>query len=127
MESKVQAPAIALMVGGVLAVLMDILFLLLRLLGTGVGTAFAGSGQERLVQLFAGGVGIAMSALGLFIHGFVVFGGLKMKNLQGYTMAMVGAALACLPCFPCCCINIPIGIWALITLMSADVKAAFAS
>ena len=52
--------------------------------------------------------------------------GLKMKDLQSYGLCVAGAVLALLPCNCCCCwVGLPIGGWALATLMNAEVKAAF--
>ena len=52
--------------------------------------------------------------------------GWKMKSLESYVLALVGAACAILPfCSPCCCLSLPVGIWALVVLLKADVKSSF--
>lgn len=56
---------------------------------------------------------------------FIIFGGMKMKQLQGYGMAIAGSILAILPCNCCCCIGAIPGIWALVVLLNSDVKLAF--
>lgn len=63
--------------------------------------------------------------LGLTLDILILVGGVRMNNLSGRTMATVGAICAILPINSCCCIGMPLGIWALIVLSNADVKAAF--
>ena len=67
----------------------------------------------------------ALGVLGLTLDTFVLIGGLRMNSLRGRTLAMVGAICAIIPANSCCCVGMPIGIWALIVLTNADVKAAF--
>lgn len=55
----------------------------------------------------------------------VVVGGFRMQSFSGRTLAIVGAVCAIIPINSCCCIGIPVGIWALIVLMNPDVKAVF--
>jgi hypothetical protein len=41
---------------------------------------------------------------------------------------MTGAIVAMLPCFlPCCCLGLPVGIWAVMVISKPDVHAAFRS
>jgi len=52
-------------------------------------------------------------------------GGLKMKKLENYGSVMTACILALLPCGNCCCIGLPLGIWALVVLNRPEVKDAF--
>jgi hypothetical protein len=57
-----------------------------------------------------------------------LLGGIRMRNLGGYGLAVTGSILALFPCItPGCCLIIgPIaGIWSLVVLSNAEVKAAF--
>jgi hypothetical protein len=57
-----------------------------------------------------------------------VFGGLRMRSLRGYGLAIFASILALLPCISptgCCLLGQIAGIWALVVLMNQDVKAAF--
>ena len=65
------------------------------------------------------------SALGLTLDVMILVGGLKMHGLRGRTLATVGAICAVIPVNSCCCIGIPLGIWALVVLFDPNVKAAF--
>ncbi|QRK08777.1 hypothetical protein JQX13_00915 [Archangium violaceum] len=62
----------------------------------------------------------------LALSGVTFFGGLKMKNLENFGLAMAASIIAILPCFgPCCCIGIPVGIWSLVVINKPEVKSAF--
>ncbi len=56
---------------------------------------------------------------------FILFGGLKMKNLESYGLSIAGSILAMIPCNCCCCIGLIPGIWSLIVLLNSDVRMAF--
>jgi hypothetical protein len=63
---------------------------------------------------------LALRALAMMI------GGIMMLQLKGYGLAVLGSVLALLPCLtPCCVLGMPFGIWALVVLNNAEVKAAF--
>jgi hypothetical protein len=66
-----------------------------------------------------------LAVIALVLGAANILGGLKMRNLQNYNMAMIGAVAAVLPCGCCCFAGIPVGIWALMVLMKPEVKAAF--
>ena len=62
----------------------------------------------------------------IVIPALMVAGGMKMRALQGYGLALTGAIVAWVPCTsPCCLLSIPIGIWAFVVLLDADVKRTF--
>ncbi len=125
--SQVAPPAIALMVLGGLGLLADLGGLLVHVLGASVGAFAPRLGDERIVRVFSGGVGIAFALFGIVLYGLMVLGALKMKALEGYALAMTAAIIAMLPCSCCCFVGVPIGIWALVVLLDANVKAAFRS
>lgn len=56
----------------------------------------------------------------------IAVGGAKMAFMESYSIARIGAVLACIPPIsPFVGWGIPIGIWALIVLRDPKVKAAF--
>lgn len=69
---------------------------------------------------------LTMIAGGLLVNLLVLFGSIKMKQLQNYPLAMTAALLAVIPCTsPCCVLSMPFGLWALVALTDPAVKAAF--
>jgi len=63
---------------------------------------------------------------GLLLDLVLLWGSIKMKQLQNYPLAMTTALLAIVPCTsPCCVLSIPFGIWALVVLTDPAVKNAF--
>jgi hypothetical protein len=126
---KVNGPAIALMVMAGIGIVLQLISLLMRMLGMGAGmmnVPGGGDGSEQLAAMMSGGLGIVAGILGILVGGFIIFAGMKMRALQSWPMAVAASVLAIIPCLsPCCCIGIPIGIWALIVLFDANVKASF--
>ncbi len=89
---------------------------------------FQGQNQQifQMMQAFSGVGGIVIELIKVALAIFIIFAALKMKKLENHGMAMVASILALIPCFsPCCCLGIPIGIWALIVLGKTEVKSFF--
>jgi hypothetical protein len=67
--------------------------------------------------------------LAVLLTGIIpIIAGIRMRGLRGYGLAIFGSILALFPCVSggCCLIIGPIaGIWALVALSNAEVKAAF--
>ena len=125
---RVKAPAIALIVVGAISAV--------GLVGNGALTLLtdaAAMQQQQAAMLDEYGLGFLVStgftfgttALGVVASIVIILGGLKMRALEGYGLAMTASILALVPCLSCCCITLPFGIWALIVLMDANVKQAF--
>lgn len=112
------APAIALLVVGILGIAMGILNIGVTLTGFGI----APQQQNDASQTMGRYVGAFIS----LIWGIVVtLGGFKMKSLQSRGSVMTGVIFAMLPCNPCCVLGLPLGIWALVALNKPEVKDAF--
>lgn len=65
-----------------------------------------------------------------FLLGCVwVWSGTRLRSLRGRGSALTGAALLLLPvpCSPCCCLLMPLGIYALVTLTRADSETVLAA
>jgi hypothetical protein len=124
--SKVKGPAIALIVITILGILAQLLSLVMNLAGMSQVPAGMPPEAERWVTMMSGGLGILATVLSLAIGGLIIFGATKMMNLQSYGLAMAASIVAMVPCLsPCCCLGIPVGIWAIVVLNNAEVKAAF--
>jgi hypothetical protein len=111
-----------------LDIVLCIVNVILRVAGVGlaaagpIGQAKGGGNTEMMANMVGGIVG---SAIGLIFAAVITMGGVKMKQLQGYGLAMTAAIFALLPCGNCCCIGLPLGIWALVVLNRQEVKDAF--
>jgi hypothetical protein len=70
-----------------------------------------------------GGGGIALIASLV-----TILGGVCMLSLKGYGFAVLASIVTAVPCVSpsaCCVLGIVIGIWSVVVLMNADVRAAF--
>jgi hypothetical protein len=112
-RQKVNAPAVMLMVTAGLGLVVA----LMGLVSSGGGSA---------ARPAPGGSGVIfLNLFQLAASGFIFFGALKMKNLESHGLAMAASIVAIIPCFTSCFFAIPAGIWSLVVLCKADVKAAF--
>lgn len=131
-SEKVTLPAIFMIVIAGLTIALNLLMAVLNIAGVGMRSlASGGGGQERIAQMFSGGIGLVLALLGIVVNAVIIFGAMKMKSLESYALAMTATILAIVPCFFCCCIpvplNMPFGIWSLVVLLDQNVKAAFRS
>lgn len=150
-RQRVQAPAIALIIVGILNLLMA----LVQVGGTILIVAApeqiqkmmeemkkdaAASPNPSLKEIFEaqdvrqiGGPAsviqnIMLSLVMVLIVVLNLLGGLCMHALKSYAFSIAGAisaAIPCLSCGGCCCFGEIIGIWALIVLLNEEVRAAF--
>lgn len=127
-----KVPAIFLIIIGALGILMAL---------WGIIQSATGMNEEALAQMMANpdippmvrqwvaasqSWGAVMNVIVLLTSAFVIYGGLQMMKLQNFGMAMGAAIVAMIPCFgPCCCLGIPVGIWALVLLNKPEIKASF--
>lgn len=82
--------------------------------------------DELKSQIMLTGWGLA--ALGLLSSALIIGGGIRMLSLKSYSLGVCGAIFAALPCVSgvaCCGVGEIVGIWALIVLLNAEVRAAF--
>lgn len=124
--TRVNGPSIGLFITGGIGIPIQLAGLALNILGAGFAAAGAGNQEQRMMQMFSGGFGIVTGLFGLAIGALIIYGAWKMRNLEGYGLAMTASILAMVPCLsPCCLIGLPFGIWAVVVLSDASVKAAF--
>jgi len=127
---KLNLPATFMMVIAGISIAFSLLGLVLNLLGTSMGSFLPSSAgaDERVVSMFSGIFGIIFNLIAVGINGFVIFGAMKMKKLESYTMCMIAVIVNGLPCSGCCCgLGLAVSIWALVVLLDNSVKAAFRS
>ncbi len=126
--SAVAGPAISLMVVAGLSIVCGLVDLVFRIINLTVGSAAASKGAAASYQAgtVAGTIaGAGWDVLGLIVSAIIIFGALKMKNLQSFGFAMTTCILAMLPLHCCCLLGLPFGIWGLVAINNADVKNAF--
>jgi hypothetical protein len=127
--AKVNAPAIGLMATAGIGILLQLLSLVLNVLGTGINMAsMAGQSgtPDAVANMMGGTMGVIGSIMGILIGGLILFGAMKMRQLNNWGLALASSILAMIPCLsPCCCLGLPIGIWALVVLLDNNVKASF--
>ncbi len=128
----VSGPAIAMIVCAVLGVLMAFASVGFSFLwGGGVAdfSKIPDDNARRIAETWMGmskGLGVSTSLLSLPWNGFVLWSALKLQRLENYSVCLTGAILTLLPCFSgCCCISIPVGIWALVVVNKPEVRAHF--
>lgn len=81
--------------------------------------------SELRAPLWLGMMSLPLSLLSIPFGALMIIGGVKMRRLELYGLALVAAIVALLPCSPGFFIGLPIGVWALVVLLNLDVKAAF--
>ena len=69
-------------------------------------------------------VGVLTAAVGVVI----LVGAGRMARLESHSWAMTAGVLACLPILNwCCCVGLPVGLWAIAVLGRPEVQDAFAA
>ncbi len=127
-RQRVQGPAIAMIALGIVCLCTGALGLISHSFGMAVMPLEIPDNPEleRLMEFFAGGVGVAAYLIELVLSALILLGGLRMLHLKNYGLCVAAAIIALVPCTsPCCCLGLPIGIWALVVLTKAEVKTAF--
>jgi hypothetical protein len=120
----VKAPAIVMMVCAGLGAALQLVAMIMNILGAGV--AASQGTQSGLEALTSGVVGMVGNVIGILMTGFCIFGLLKMMKLESRGLAYAGVIASMVPCTGSCwCLNLFIGIWALIALSDPTVKDAF--
>lgn len=122
--SQVNAPAVGLIVVAILNFLASAISLVMHLAGASFMNA--PGMEEAWARMFTGTIGLISNIINVGIGVLILIGGLKMKKLESFGLAVTACILAILPCTsPCCLIGLPIGIWALVVLFRPEVKSAF--
>lgn len=122
-RSKLKGPILGIKITAILGVLYCLFTLVSNLVG---GSEWMYSSYPAEHRGLIKGFGIGGSVIGLAAAAFLWMGAGKMERLQGYNMALATAIVAMVPCVsPCCCLGVPIGIWAVIVLSRPEVKSAF--
>lgn len=120
-EEKVKNPALALIITAILGALLAVFSFLANVLGL-LPAEYSNSamlGDAGLV------IDIVSLVLALVVMGVIYMGAVRMQRLESWGFALAASIVAMLPCSCSCIIGIPIGIWALVVLLNAEVKNQF--
>ena len=130
-KNKVGPPGLALAILGLLSIASNLLGAIAVLVGSmaQLASLVQGEGGAAAWGAVMGSSGwqVTMNLISFAVSFVVAFGGLRLRNARSLGLVYLAAIFAMLPCCTgyCCCFGIPIGIWVLVTLQDADVKAAF--
>jgi hypothetical protein len=126
--TQVQAPAVAMIVVSLVALIVGTLGLIadMFLIVSGM--------MEKLEAMNNGPTSVYTDTVIRVIWGiilfvassFVLYGALQMKRLKNYRVAVAASIVAMIPLVgPCCILGIPFGIWAVMTLGKPGVRQSF--
>ena len=123
--SRVAGPAIALIVVGTLTIALQVMAI--ALISLQIGFAGAAAKQADIFPMFfTAPVQIVISTISMLRAIVITIGGIQMMRLKNYGLSMTTAIVSIIPCFGLCCLlEIPIGIWALVTLSDNTVRIGF--
>jgi hypothetical protein len=122
-RSRLMAPAICMI--GVALLGLGVMALIAAVLAIDPQVALqeAEDPEERMGVMIVFG---SYFTFGFLTRALQILGAISMLRVRGYVLALIGAICAILPCdFYCCLPCLPFGIWALVVLNNAEVKAAF--
>jgi len=118
-RQQVRKPADGLLIAGGINILCIIPFTLL--VGTKILT------HSRLLP--KAGLDAKVATLSLLVTclgAVIIYGVMRMKELENYKWSVISSILAMLPISPGCLLGVPFGVWALSILLRKEVKKAFA-
>lgn len=127
-SEKLKFPAIGLLVGSILNLLIGLVVLvsgLLRLTGIMGKESLPVNEAERAGFVFGTFVGYGFGFLSILFAPVIFYGALKMLKGEKYGLAKTAAILAVIPLSCCFPLSAIFGVWALIVLSKPEVKAAF--
>lgn len=131
-QSKVGPPGIALAVVGMISIFLNLIFAVLTLLSSmnTIMGLLGGDADSSAWTSFVATTGwqVMLYILSFGSSFFVAFAGMRLRNARSAGVVYLGSILAMIPCCfgYCCCIGLPVGIWAIVTMQDEQVKAAFA-
>lgn len=130
-EDKVKAPGIVLMIVAGLNLMLQLAQIayygVIMAVGMTSNASNSTSGEEELVLIITIAASIVAAIFSIAWNGFIGYAGWNMMNLERYNLALAGSIMAVIPCFGCCLVNMPAGIFALVVINDRLVKEAFRS
>ncbi len=131
-RAKVNGPAIGLMIVGGIGIVLGLLGVVRGLTAPVVAPPPEVQQDAQAMQIFqmvqgiSGTTGVILGVIQTVVSLLTIFGGMKMRNLESYGLAMTSSILSMIPCISgCCLLGLPIGIWSIVVLSKPEVKSAF--
>jgi len=129
-ERRVKAPAICLIILAAISIIQALaspfttkaqMQAMVNQPGLDANTRQVIASIGSMSPLFWGGVALFF----VLYNGLIILGAVRMMKLRSFGLALTAAILSMLPCTACCCLGLPLGIWAAMTLNRPDVKPHF--
>jgi hypothetical protein len=120
--SGVTAPAVCLIVAGALSLVFYGIWMIggFGVIQDDFGNAATGS-DDKAADLFL----YVYFLIGLVLAPFTLMGGVQMLRGRVRGFALIGAITAVVPVTVCCLGALPFGVWAIVILNRAEVRAWF--
>lgn len=131
-REKTAMPGLAMLILGILTVIGQLLGLIwqaITAIPLMISYINSGAGSEVWISFVTSqGIGLLSSIIGFFVGFVILFAGTRLRAVRSAGIVYAGAIMAALPCCSgyCCCIGLPIAIWAIVTMQDEQVKSAFA-
>jgi phage FluMu protein Com len=128
--ARLQGPAIGMIVAAVLGAAMWIFNMAANWVVGPEAAALPPAQNEaervgQMVGYWIGSTGLPIFSTVLML--VILFGAWKMMRAESYGWAMTASILSLFPCTGCCVLGLPFGIWALVVLNDASVRACFSA
>lgn len=130
-DGKLRAPAIGILVTGVLGAGVSLYGVVAGLLGRGAKAEIPPGmppEAERFLKTYMKTMeafNLPLNLVLLLMSLVTLMAGIRMLQRRSYGLVMTGVILGMLPCTCCCCLGLPFGIWALVVLSNPEVKNSF--
>ena len=127
-STQVQAPAVAMIVVSLIALIVGTLGLIADavFIVTGMVTKLEAMNDGPISEYMQITIRAIWGVVLVIASSFVLYGAIKMRNLKNYRVARAASIVAMIPLVgPCCLLGIPFGIWAFIALGKPGVRQSF--
>lgn len=137
-SGAVSAPAIALIVVGVLDLLHGLFTSGVNLLNmiNGAPPEIPPNIRDNpdaqfmidFMENYGHATNVGVSVFMLFLSALMLFGAIQFLQRKSYGLALAASIIAVIPCtgiMDCCIVEIGLGIWALVVILQAKTKAEF--
>jgi hypothetical protein len=127
-RGKVMPPAIALLVVGTVGLLVSLFNLVFAVVAKPVIDPNAPAFVQEMQKAQTGPLAIGGQSLFAVVNVMILVGTVQMLRMRSWGLAMTATILAMVNIGTCCCVvGLPFGIWSLVVLLDANVKASFVS